>query len=154
MLFFFDLFLLLVTFGSLIGKKAEILSNKLKFIKPDVILIWLIFSKAANEFASASPDIEMSNVIIILSFVVFIPILLFMSFYGMYNYFKLKKLRKKRKKAKKLKKKSIRKEKRAEEEKIKLGKSEEKASSCPTCGTIIEGKWKFCRKCGSKLNTT
>jgi len=128
-LFLFDLFLLLVTIGSLIGKKAEILSNKLKFIKPDVILIWLIFSKAANEFASGFPDNEMSNVNIIISFIVFIPILLFMSLYGMVNYFKLKKLRKKRKKAKKLKKKSTKKEKRAEEEKIKLGKSEEKALS-------------------------
>jgi len=93
-LYFFDLFLLLVTMGGLIGKKTDIISKKLKFLKPEVIIIWLIFSKSAYEFSLAFPKENFGSITVLFSFLVFIPLFLFISFYGIYNYFKLKKQRK------------------------------------------------------------
>jgi hypothetical protein len=46
-----DVLILLYTIGSLVGEHMEILSKKLKFIKAETILIWLIFSKASYELA-------------------------------------------------------------------------------------------------------
>jgi hypothetical protein len=41
----------LYTIGILVGKRAELISKKIKLFKADTILIWLIFSKAAYEMA-------------------------------------------------------------------------------------------------------
>ena len=49
-MFCFDMFLLLVTIGGLVGKKADLIGEKLKVINSDAILIWLIFAKAAYEY--------------------------------------------------------------------------------------------------------
>jgi len=162
-IYFFDLFLLLITTGSLIGKKAELISKKLKFIKTEVIIIWLIFSKTAYEFISTLPPSEdgmpVSYSFIMISFIIFIPLFLFIGFYGIYNYFKLKKQRKEKKKAKKLKRKDIEDIKIIEEEKFEEEKLEnipiqeiiEEPLTCPSCFAINRKSAKYCSKCGSEI---
>ncbi len=162
-LYFFDLFLLLVTMGSLIGKKAEIISKKLKFIKSEIIIIWLIFSKSAYEFIFAlpTPDEGMptSFSFIMISFIIFIPLFLFIGFYGIYNYFKLKKQRKEKKKAKKLKRKDLEEIRITEEEKFEEEKLEnipiqeirEELLTCPSCLAINRKGAKYCSKCGFEI---
>ncbi len=158
-LYFFDLFLLLVTMGSLIGKKAEIISKKLNFLKSEVIIIWLIFSKSAYEFTFAFPDEDISSMPVTFSFIVFIPLFLFIGFYGIYNYFKLKKQRKEKKKAKKLKRKDIEDIRIIEEEKFEGEKQEndilqeirEESLTCPSCLAINRKGAKYCSKCGSEI---
>ena len=158
-LYFFDLFLLLVTMGGLIGKKTDIISKKLKFLKPEVIIIWLIFSKSAYEFSLAFPKENFGSITVSFSFLVFIPLFLFISFYGIYNYFKLKKQRKKKKKAKKLKRKEkevikIVKEEKLEVEKLENGIKQflkEDSLICPSCLISIKKGARFCHKCGSEI---
>ena len=60
LLYIFDVLLIIYTTTSLIGTKTEVLSEKLKFIKTDGVLMWLFFSKAAYEFAKGG--IENMNV--------------------------------------------------------------------------------------------
>ena len=60
LLYVFDVLLIIYTTTSLIGTKTEVLSEKLKFIKTDGVLMWLFFSKAAYEFAKGG--IENMNV--------------------------------------------------------------------------------------------
>jgi len=162
-LYFFDLFLLLVTMGSLIGKKAEIISKKLKFIKSEVIIIWLIFSKSAYEFTFALPTpdegMPVSYSFIMISFIIFIPLFLFIGFYGIYNYFKLKKQRKEKKKAEKLKRKDFEDIRITEEEKFEGEKLEnrtiqeirEESLTCPSCLAINRKGAKYCSKCGFEI---
>ena len=162
-LYFFDLFLLLVTMGSLIGKKTEIISKKLKFIKSEVIIIWLIFSKSAYEFTFVLPTpdegMPVSYSFIMISFIIFIPLFLFIGFYGIYNYFKLKKQRKEKKKAEKLKRKDLEDIRITEEEKFEEEKLEnitiqeirEELLTCPSCLAINRKGAKYCSKCGSEI---
>jgi len=162
-IYFFDLFLLLITTGSLIGKKAELISKKLKFIKTEVIIIWLIFSKTAYEFISTLPPSEdgmpVSYSFIMISFIIFIPLFLFIAFYGIYNYFKLKKQRKEKKKTEKLKRKDIEDMRIIEEEKIEDEKLEnipsqevrEERLTCPSCLASNRKGAKYCSKCGFEI---
>jgi hypothetical protein len=46
-----DVLILLYTIGTLIEERAQIISKKLRFLKAETILIWLIFSKASYELA-------------------------------------------------------------------------------------------------------
>lgn len=93
-LYLFDLFLILYTIGKLIGEKADIISEKVKFIKADAILIFLIFSKAAYEFgASEITAIDASRFGAIWGFVLFIPLLFITGLYGIINYSKVSKER-------------------------------------------------------------
>lgn len=158
-LYAFDLFLLLVTMGSLIGKKADIISKKLKFLKSEVIIIWLIFSKTAYEFAIAFPNGDFSSMPISFSFTIFIPLFLFIGFFGIYNYFKIKKQRKEKKKAKKLKRKDIEdtiiiEEDEVEEERLKhipIQETKEELLTCPSCLATNKKGAKYCGKCGSEI---
>ena len=54
-LLFLDLFILLYSIGAILGKQGEALSKKFKIFSIDTILLWLIFCKAAWEFASNFP---------------------------------------------------------------------------------------------------
>ena len=72
-LYIFDLFLILFTIGSLVGKRSELISKKLR-VKSNSILIWLIFSKAAYEFASALPEMNIASIRAIGGFILFIPL--------------------------------------------------------------------------------
>ncbi|MFX1530291.1 MAG: zinc ribbon domain-containing protein [Promethearchaeota archaeon] len=162
-LYFFDLFLLLITMGSLIGKKAEIISKKLKFIKFEVIIIWLVFSKSAYEFTFALPTPDegasVSSSFMLISFIIFIPLFLSIGFYGIVNYFKLKKQRKTEKKAKKLtpiefENSRITETTKSETMKQKTDtilKTREETLICPSCSAINRLGAKFCGKCGSDL---
>ncbi|MBD3342076.1 MAG: hypothetical protein GF353_23450 [Candidatus Lokiarchaeota archaeon] len=105
-LFIFDLFILLISISSLIGKKADMLSKKTKILKSDTILVWLIFSKAAYEFSDfllRSEEVRYWKSVSI--FYLFIPILIIIGVWGIFKYGKLKKKRKARKKRKKRRKK-------------------------------------------------
>jgi len=53
-LIFFDVAILLYSIGGLIGTQAKILNRKLK-LKPETAFFWLIFSRAAWEFAVNFP---------------------------------------------------------------------------------------------------
>jgi hypothetical protein len=162
-LYFFDLFLLLVTMGSLIGKKAKKISKKLKSIKFEVIILWLVFAKSAYEFTFALPTpddgMPVSSSFMLISFIIFIPLFLFIGLYGIYNYFKLKKQRKNEKKVRKLQKKGLRNDTITKEVKIEGEKQESRISeetreesfTCPFCSAINRIGAKFCGKCGSKM---
>lgn len=86
-LYVFDLFLILYTIGKLIGERADIISGKIKFLKADAILIFLIFSKAAYEFgATEITAIDASRFGAIWSFLLFIPLLFITGLYGIITY--------------------------------------------------------------------
>ncbi len=88
-LYLFDLFLILYTIGKLIGERSDIISEKLKVIKSDAILIFLIFSKAAYEFgATEITAIDASRFGAIWGFVLFIPLLFITGLYGIITYSK------------------------------------------------------------------
>ncbi len=90
-LYFFDLFLILYTIGKLISDSADIISEKVKFIKTDAILIFLIFSKAAYEFgATEITGIDASRFGAIWGFVLFIPLLFLTGLYGIITYSKVR----------------------------------------------------------------
>lgn len=50
-----DLFILVYSISSIIGKQGEILAERFKKFKKDTLILWLIFSKAAWEFAVNFP---------------------------------------------------------------------------------------------------
>ncbi|MHA1149774.1 MAG: hypothetical protein ACTSR8_16180 [Promethearchaeota archaeon] len=153
-LYIFDLYLVLGTIGSLIGKKADKIASGLekipligKMIRPDGIIIWLIFSKVAYEFANSIPDTAVSSLKATLVFILFIPLFLITGLYGMYQYGKLKKGWKQDKKDAKAEKK-LKKD-------IKKGRIDasalEKPIYCSNCGTSNERTGKFCKSCGAEL---
>ncbi len=50
-----DLFILLYSISSIIGKQGEFLAERFKRFKQETLILWLIFSKAAWEFAVYYP---------------------------------------------------------------------------------------------------
>ncbi|MFX1313199.1 MAG: hypothetical protein ACFFHD_11390 [Promethearchaeota archaeon] len=50
-----DVFIILYSISTLMGSKAELLSQKLKHIGLDTVIIWLVFSKVAYEFIANFP---------------------------------------------------------------------------------------------------
>ena len=50
-----DLFILIYSISSIIGKQGEILAERFRRFKQDTLILWLIFSKAAWEFAVNFP---------------------------------------------------------------------------------------------------
>jgi hypothetical protein len=54
-LLFLDLFILVYSISSIIGKQGEILAERFKKFKKDTLILWLIFSKAAWEYAVNFP---------------------------------------------------------------------------------------------------
>ncbi|MHA1489140.1 MAG: hypothetical protein ACTSRI_05750 [Promethearchaeota archaeon] len=99
-LFIFDIIVLLITISNLIGKKAELITQKIKFIKPDAILIFLILCKVAFEFANSqflerqllNTNVELLKYVGV--FGLFIPLLLIAGLNGIFSYGKLKEQRK------------------------------------------------------------
>ena len=51
----FDIFIIVYSVGTMLGSQAELLSDKLKYFSVDNILVFLIFSKTAYEFAANFP---------------------------------------------------------------------------------------------------
>ncbi len=88
-LYIFDLFLILYTIAKLTGERAEIIGEKLKYIKSDAILIFLIFSKAAYEFGSTeTTGLDASAFGAIFGFILFIPLLFITGIYGIISHSK------------------------------------------------------------------
>ncbi len=126
-LFVFDLLVLLISISTLVGKKAELISEKLKFIKADAILIWLIFSKAAYEYSEALlPSAEVSALKTLGVFLLFIPLMVIMGIIGIIQYGKLKEIRKREKIRKKRVRKSKRQVRKVKKEREKTDKKAEK----------------------------
>lgn len=55
LLLVFDIFIIVYSVGTMLGSQAELLSDKLKYFSVDNILVFLIFSKTAYEFAANFP---------------------------------------------------------------------------------------------------
>lgn len=86
-LYVFDVLLIIYTTTTLIGFKTEVLSEKLKFIKPDGVLMWLIFSKAAYEFAKAGlENINIGVFNAIAGLLVFVMLFFMAGLYGIISY--------------------------------------------------------------------
>jgi hypothetical protein len=83
-LYLFDIFLILFTVSQLIGERADIISKKLPF-RADTVIIWLIFSKASYEFVNVLPSVNIGETRVVLSFLLFIPLLFFLGLYGLYK---------------------------------------------------------------------
>ena len=95
-LYLFDLGLIIYTISTILGEKSEKISEKLKIMKVDAIIMWLIFSKAAYELAAvADPNILADLLNAVLGFLLFIPLLAIAGIYGIINYGKIKKEREK-----------------------------------------------------------
>lgn len=137
LLYFFNLFLLLWTIGGLIGEKAKIIKEKLRIFGSDTIVMWLIFSMASFEFASAgieTMDVDIFRYIAV--YVLFIPLLFIMGIYGIYNYGNI------------IKERSIKK---LENEAKKEGIIEKEQVICTNCGAINEEGAKFCTSCSKEI---
>ena len=96
-LYLLDIFMIIYVITTIIGTKTEVLSEKFKFIKPDSILIWLIFSKAAYEFGRAlyrilPSEANTMNVTVlnaIMTYLIFIPLFAIAGIYGIIKYSKI-----------------------------------------------------------------
>ena len=146
-LFIIDTVFLLYTISKLVGKRAEILSDTLKFFKTDTILIWLIFSKATYEFIIALPGTQADLVYNVSVFILFLPLLVLMGLYGMFKHGKVKAgWKEKAEKEKKAKKK----EDKPESKDIQKGPSSG-TIICTQCGSSSDRTAKFCSNCGAGI---
>ncbi len=90
--FCFDLFLVLFTVSGFMGEKAEEMEKSLGIIPDDVIIVWLIFSKASYEFASATLEgtallgMEVGLIKTLGTFILFIPLMVLLALYGIRKY--------------------------------------------------------------------
>lgn len=105
-LYIFDVLVIFITISTLVGKKAEIISKEIRFITTDSIIIWLIFSKGAYEFADQALTLLQVSVSVsvlknVAIFFLFVPLLLISGILGIKKYSKLKEGRKRIKKRKK-----------------------------------------------------
>ncbi len=137
LLYFFNLFILLNTIGSLIAEKTDILKAKLRIFGPDTVLMWLIFSITIITFLSGLETAEIDIFRLIAVFILFIPLLIFMTIYGIRNYGNVTKERK---------------IKQLEKEAKKEGVIEKEQILCRECGAVNSESDKFCLQCGVELN--
>lgn len=94
-LFVFEVLFILYTVGTLIGKRSEMISDKVKVFRSDSIIFFLLFAKASYEYAD--DGLQGTNVDVlstIIGFYVFIPLLIIAALYGMFRYDNIKKERK------------------------------------------------------------
>ncbi len=90
-IYIFDLCLIIYTISTIIGEKSEKISETLKIMKVDAIIMWLIFSKAAYELAAAAdPRIAADVLNSVLGFFLFIPLLIIAGILGIRKYGKIK----------------------------------------------------------------
>ncbi len=99
----FDILMLLLTTATLIGKKAEKIDEKLRFINQETILLWFFFTKAVYEYSESlilpAPEILLLKTVGV--FILFFPLMVIAGLYGIISYDKLKKKRKRVRKRKK-----------------------------------------------------
>lgn len=94
LLYLFDLGLIIFTIATIIGEKSEKISETLKIIKVDAVIMLLIFSKAAYEIAAvADPRIPAETINAVLGFILFVPLFAIAGIYGIIKYGKIKKER-------------------------------------------------------------
>jgi len=86
-MFSFDLFLVLLSVAGLIGEKADEINKKVEYIKADAILIWILFSKAAYEYANVALEaVQVSALKTIGVFVLFVPLMVLGALLGIKKY--------------------------------------------------------------------
>ncbi|MGV9171010.1 MAG: zinc ribbon domain-containing protein [Promethearchaeia archaeon] len=146
-LFIFDLYLVLSTLGNLVGKRADIISKKIKYINSDAIIIWLIFSKATYEFLNAFPEAGVSTIKSVGVFLLFVPLFFFMGLRGIYKYSEIKDRRIKKKREKKRKKKALP----SNVSETKSKNENQEIVYCSRCGAPNGVDSAFCNKCGHEL---
>lgn len=82
-----DLFLVLLSVAGLIGEKADEINKKIEYIKADAILIWILFSKAAYEYANvALQAVQVSSLKTVGVFVLFVPLIVIGGLLGIKKY--------------------------------------------------------------------
>ena len=128
-LYIFDVLVIFITISTLVGKKADIISAEVRVITTDSIIVWLIFSKGAYEFADqALILLEVSASVSVLKnvaiFFLFVPLLLISGILGIKRYSKLKAKRKAIKKRKKTIKETEKKKKKAAKKRKKTIKKQ------------------------------
>ncbi len=96
LIYSFEIIILLISIGGLIGRKARKIKEKVEIVKVDAIIIWLIFSKAAYEFAdviletTATFGLQVSILKSLGLFLLFIPLVIIIIIKGIKNYTKKK----------------------------------------------------------------
>lgn len=136
LLYFFNLFLLLNTIGSLLGEKTEVLKEKLKIFGADTILMWLIFSVSSFVLASGGSEAEVDVFRYILVYILFIPLLIIMGIFGFYDYSNIIRERDLTL---------------LEKEAKKEGVIDKSQIICKKCGTTNEALALYCTDCGTEL---
>ena len=148
--YFGNVFLLLYTIADLVGKQKETLFKKIKFIRPETIIIGLIFSMGMVEsMAAASPQ---DIIILQLNFLTdFYPILV--GIFMIFAIFGFNKKMKKQKEQIQLAEVSI-------SEKLNIIAEQKDILEeiinpiyCTKCDKANPREYKFCRYCGSALLT-
>ncbi len=88
--FFFGIYLLLATFGELMGEKSDVIASKLRVVKPKTLSIWLIYALAETLYA---PDLIGDFELWMLGYLYPFFVGVF-GFYAIYKYNKKSKLKK------------------------------------------------------------
>lgn len=140
--YFFKLYLFLSSIALLISKRAEKIARKIK-IRPEIILIWLIFSMAMFQLGMGLVGTVLTRFQLNLTSMLF-PILALV--FGIYSIVK----RRKKPQSEEEKSDSIELTKEVEDDKLS---SEERVKIvfCSNCGTQLSLENKFCINCGTKI---
>jgi hypothetical protein len=134
--------------GALLTQRADVIAKKIKILKSETILIWLIFAVANFEFSVAIAAKE-AGLIEALFLVFFFPFLaIAFGLYAIISYNKKQKEKEGPKKVAKVEKAVIPERK---PEPIKAEISEEKTVFCIKCGSKNPAKNKYCISCGAEI---
>ena len=91
-LYFYKVFMLIIVFNVLLGEQGEIINEKLKIIKADAILLFLILAQSTFEYAyNELPDttvlgLDTAAIYGLMTSILFVPLMVFMALWGMQQY--------------------------------------------------------------------
>jgi len=148
----FNIFILLSSTVKLLGKRAEQLRKKLKFIDTDILLIGLIYSMAAFQFGKSI----LGNVIIRFSINLTALIFPYLALlFGIYAIVRHSKKSKKEEEVKRepldvLRESDVKDVDRIQEQREMVPDTRDTVY-CTQCGALISTENKFCVECGAKI---
>ncbi|MFX1375340.1 MAG: zinc ribbon domain-containing protein [Promethearchaeota archaeon] len=147
-LFFASLFLLLSTTADLVGEQSETIVKRVKIIKPESMIIGLIFSMGMVEYSSSITPLELTG--LQLSFMSdFFPI--FIGIFGVYAIYSFNKKMKLQKEQVELVEISIPEKPKITVEQKEISKERIKPILCPQCGKSNTPDSEHCVYCGYRL---